>query len=50
MPVTIGGAPEDVAKLRRFGELGATRVVATLPAEGKDQILPILDRWAALIA
>jgi len=49
LPVTIGGAPEDVAKLRRFGELGATRVVATLPAEGKDQILPILDRWAALM-
>ena len=34
LPVTLGGAPEDVAKLRRFRELGAVRVNVTLPAEG----------------
>jgi probable F420-dependent oxidoreductase len=48
LPVTIGGAPEDVGKLKRFRELGAVRVNVSLPAEGREQILPILDRWAAL--
>jgi len=49
LPVTIGGAPEDVAGLQRLRDLGAVRVNVTLPAEGADQIIPILDRWAALI-
>ena len=49
LPVTLGGAPEDRAKLERFRELGVARVNVTLPAEGSDQILPILDRWAGLI-
>jgi probable F420-dependent oxidoreductase len=49
LPVTIGGAPEDLAKLQRFRELGAVRVNVSLPAEGPDQILPILDRWAGLM-
>jgi probable F420-dependent oxidoreductase len=49
LQITIGGTPEDVAKIHRFGELGASRVNFSLPPEGPDQILPILDRWAALI-
>jgi len=49
LSVTLGGAPEDLAKLVRFRGLGVERVVATLPAEGADTILPILDRWAKLI-
>ena len=49
LSVTIGGAPEDLAKLQRFRELGAERVNVSLPAESADKILPILDRWAGLI-
>jgi hypothetical protein len=49
LPVTIGGAPEDADRIKHFGDLGAVRVNVTLPAEGADQILPILDRWAKLI-
>ena len=49
LPVTIGGAPEDADQIKRFGDLGAVRVNATLPPEGSDQILPILDRWAKLV-
>ena len=49
LPVTMGGCPEDLAKLQRFRELGAVRVNVSLPADPADQILPILDRWAALI-
>ena len=49
LPVTLGGCPEDLAQLQRFRELGAVRVNVSLPAEGADKILPILDRWAKLI-
>ena len=49
LPVTMGGAPEDLARLERFRDLGAVRVNVSLPAEGRTQILPILDRWAGFI-
>jgi probable F420-dependent oxidoreductase len=49
LSVTIGGAPEDIAQIRRFRDLGAARVNVTLPAEAADKILPVLDRWAGLI-
>jgi probable F420-dependent oxidoreductase len=49
LPVTLGGAPEDADKLKRFRDLGAARVNVTLMSEKADAILPILDRWAALM-
>jgi hypothetical protein len=48
LPVTMGGAPEDLARLERFRDLGAVRVNVSLPAESADKILPVLDRWAKL--
>jgi probable F420-dependent oxidoreductase len=50
LPVTIGGAPEELSQVRRFQDLGAARVNVSLPAEGRDTILPILDRWAKLMS
>jgi len=49
LPVTIGGAPEDPGLLRRYQALGVARVTVRLPAAKEDEIMPILDRWAALI-
>jgi probable F420-dependent oxidoreductase len=49
LPVTFGNAPEDADLLKRYRDLGIARVTARLPAEGRDQILPILDRYAALM-
>ena len=49
LPVTIGGCPEDLARLRKFQDLGAARVNVSLPAESADKVLPILDRWAGFI-
>jgi hypothetical protein len=47
--VTIGGVAEDLKQLQRFRDLGVVRANVSLPAEGPDQVLPILDRWAKLI-
>ena len=49
LPVTLGGAPDDLDKLKRFRDLGAARVVVTLMSETRDALLPILDRWGAHI-
>jgi probable F420-dependent oxidoreductase len=49
LPVTLGGSPEDPDRLKRFRDLGAARVNVSLPAENRDKILPILDRWAGFI-
>jgi len=49
LPVTIGGAPEDPDKLKRFRDLGAARVNVSLMSETRDDILPVLDRWAGYI-
>jgi probable F420-dependent oxidoreductase len=49
LPVTIGGAPDDPDKLKRFRDLGAARVNVTLMSETRDQLLPVLDRWAGHI-
>ena len=49
LSVTLGGAPEDLAELRRNRDLGVTRMTVRLPPAKEVEILPILDRWAKLI-
>ena len=49
LPVTMFNPPEDEKELARWRDLGIVRAVVMLPSEGKDQILPVLDRWAGLI-
>src|ERR1700745_2003049 len=49
LPVTIGGAPDDLDKLKRFQDLGAARVNVSLMSEAREDILPTLDKWAGYI-
>jgi hypothetical protein len=48
LPVTIFRVPDDLEKLRFCQEIGVDRVVFSLPEKTADEILPILDRWAAI--
>ena len=48
-PVTIFSATEEGETLKRYRDLGIARVCVSLPAAKADVVLPILDRWAALI-
>jgi probable F420-dependent oxidoreductase len=50
LSVTLGGAPEDIDVLKRNRDLGVARMTVRLPPAKEDEILPILDRWAKLIA
>ena len=49
VPVTVWGVPPDLDRLRRYRDLGVARGVVQLAAEPADKVLPLLDRWAALI-
>src|SRR5438105_4299124 len=40
------GAPDDLDKLKRFCDLGAARVNVSLMSDARDEIRPILDKWA----
>jgi alkanesulfonate monooxygenase SsuD/methylene tetrahydromethanopterin reductase-like flavin-dependent oxidoreductase (luciferase family) len=48
-PVTLGGASEAPDRLKRYRDIGIARMNVRLPPAKADEILPMLDRWAALI-
>lgn len=48
LPITIFRVPEEIDRLRYCAEIGIDRVVFSLPAEGRETLLPIMDRWAEL--
>jgi len=50
LPVTIFRVEENPDRLRHYRELGVARVVISIPAAKEAEVLPLLDRWAALIA
>jgi probable F420-dependent oxidoreductase len=49
LELTLGGAPEDVDRLKHFRDLGVARVNFPLMSEKADEILPRLDRIAGLL-
>ena len=40
--------PEKIDRLEYCKEIGVDRVVFSLPAAGRDELMPIIDRWAEL--
>ncbi|MFL5281757.1 MAG: LLM class F420-dependent oxidoreductase [Rhodopila sp.] len=48
-PVSVFSTLEDADTLKRYRDLGIVRIVVSVPAEKESVVLPILDRWAALI-
>jgi probable F420-dependent oxidoreductase len=49
VPISLFGVRADGDLLKRYRDMGISRVVAGLPPENSDKTLPVLDRWAALI-
>ncbi len=47
--ISIGGQAEDIALIKRYQDLAVNRVSVSLPSETEEKILPVLDRWAAII-
>ena len=49
LPVSVWGQRPDAAKAKQYQDLGVDRMVTSLDSAKADEILPILDRWAAFI-
>jgi probable F420-dependent oxidoreductase len=49
IPVTVFGVAEDGDAVRRCRDAGVVRAIFNLPAAKADEVLPVLDRCAALI-
>lgn len=50
IPVSVFGSRPDEASLHAYAEAGAHRVTMWLPSEGRDVVLPLLERYAELVA
>lgn len=47
--VPFGSIP-DHGKLDHFEQIGVTECVFRIPTAGRERVLPVLDKWAALVA
>jgi probable F420-dependent oxidoreductase len=47
--ITSFGVAEDLDRVKRLAEVGVARVVAALPSEKADTVLPIVDRWTKIM-
>ncbi len=45
--VSVYGTPADPDALRQLRALGVARAIFALPPKGRDDVLPLLDRYAA---
>jgi hypothetical protein len=48
--VSLFGARPDEAKLSAWRDVGVHRALFNLPSAGRDEVLPLLDKYAALAA
>jgi len=49
LSLRLGGAPDDLDKLKRFRDMEIDAVNFGLMSEPRDKILPILDHWAGYV-
>ncbi len=49
LSLRLGGAPDDLDQLKRYRDMGVDAVNVTLLSDKRDEILPVLDRWAGHI-
>jgi len=46
--IPFGSIP-DAGKLEHFTSIGVTECVFRLPSAGRDEVLPVLDRWSGMV-
>ena len=50
MDLTVFGAAPDPDGIRRFRDAGVRRCIFFLPPRGRDDVLPILDKYTSLMS
>jgi len=49
LPITVFGVAEDGDLIKRYRDAGVARLIFSLPPAKADEVLPVLDRCAALM-
>jgi len=49
IPITVFGVAPDADLIKRYRDAGVARIILNLPAAKADEVLPVLDRGAALM-
>jgi alkanesulfonate monooxygenase SsuD/methylene tetrahydromethanopterin reductase-like flavin-dependent oxidoreductase (luciferase family) len=49
LPITVFGVAEDGDLIKRYRDAGVVRLIFNLPPAKADEVLPVLDRCAALM-
>jgi alkanesulfonate monooxygenase SsuD/methylene tetrahydromethanopterin reductase-like flavin-dependent oxidoreductase (luciferase family) len=49
LPITVFGVAEDADLIKRYRDAGVARLLFNLPSAKADEVLPVLDRCAALM-
>jgi probable F420-dependent oxidoreductase len=49
IPISVWGRMPDYDEIVRYRDMGVVRVCTSLESETEEKILPVLDKWAALI-
>ena len=49
IPITVFGVAPDADLIKRYHDAGVARIILNLPAAKADEVLPVLDRGAALM-
>jgi probable F420-dependent oxidoreductase len=49
VPITVFGVAEEADLIKRYRDAGVARIIFNLPAAKSDEVLPVLDRCAALM-
>jgi hypothetical protein len=46
-PVSVFGTPADPETLKQYADTGVERALFWVPPDGRDKVLPLLDKYAA---
>ena len=49
LPITVFGVAEDLDLIKRYRDAGVARLIFNVPPAKADEVLPLLDRCAALM-
>ena len=49
VPITMFGVAPDADLVKRYRDMGVSRVVGGCPPESADKTLPLLDKWVGIM-
>jgi alkanesulfonate monooxygenase SsuD/methylene tetrahydromethanopterin reductase-like flavin-dependent oxidoreductase (luciferase family) len=48
-PTSVFGAPADADTLKQYADAGVERAIFWVPPDGREKVLPLIDKYAAFV-